>query len=99
MPPRTDDLWLESCSFDIMLQLLYVSYGKMLQRVSGDNNKADDDVSIFASVGNEKWRDETVAGKCSTVLSLISICVSVLQFVTTVEHSETFTTLLSKLYH
>ena len=55
-----DDLWLESCSFDIMLQLLYISYGKMLQRVS-DNNKAED-VSIFASVGNEKSRDETVAG-------------------------------------
>ena len=55
-----DDLWLESCSFDIMLQLLYISYGKMLQRVS-DNNKAED-VSIFASVGNEKSRDETAAG-------------------------------------
>ena len=54
----TDDLWLESCSFDIMLQLLYISYGKMLQRVSG--NKADG--SIFASVGNEKSRNETIAG-------------------------------------
>ena len=50
-----DDLWLESCSFDIMLQLLYISYGKMLQRV-GDN-KADD-VSIFASVGDEKTVDD-----------------------------------------
>ena len=55
---RTDDLWLESCSFDIMLQLLYISYGKMLQRVT--DNKAD--VSIFASVGNEKSRNEPVAG-------------------------------------
>ena len=52
-------------------------------------------VDVGGSGGAESVRDvlrrmktAQFAGKCSTVPSLISVCVSVLQFAATVEHSE-----------
>ena len=63
-----DNLWLESCSFDIMLQLLYVSYGEMLRRIRHMKGNSDDTnmSSIFASVGNNDERDE---GHIATILA------------------------------